>query len=890
MSFIPSKARDLKGAARSQRLLGRRPEHEVNEDLEIHFEMLVEDYIARGMTPEEAGNAAFVRMGNLAAVREDGAKVQKRLAVKERVLASWHALAEDARFALRMFGRQKAWTSLSVITLGLGLGANGAMFSIVDAAVLRPLPFPQSGRVMSVSIATDGKDGEIVPDSALHVWQARARSFSVLAGYRPKTETFKWSGKPQDLEGLQVTEGYFTVYPGTPLLGRVLTAADDKPGAPRVVVLSELTWRHLYDGSPGIVGREITVGGNRTIVVGVMPAEFSHQGDAAFWEPLSQNSLPKAGQSVGPIKITGFTVYLSVVGRLAPRLTADAARDELQKLMPRTDDDRDHKRTVIVKPLTTRRLGESHTPLLMLFGAVGILMLVACANVAGLSLARAASRGREFAVRAAVGASSWRVARYVLCESVLLALMGAAVGLSVARLTLGLIVRLSPPSIAAMEGIAIDTRVVLFTFVVAVATAILFSIAPLLQLRRASLNTLLLDNSPRATGSRALFRRGLVVAQLAIALALVTGAGLLIKSFARVTSIPTVTDPAHVVVADLTLSKASYDDRAAARHFFDRFTREASAIPGVQEVALTSAAPLAGPAGTGSVTGPDGRPGPTLDVIAVSPNFFRTAGIDLAAGRPFTTRDGTGPEPVAILNETAARTFANPYAALGHRLSIGWAPGPMLVVGIARDTRQHGVESAAPAIMYVPLEQEGGPDRFTTVLARVDGNPAVIAPAIRDVVRRIDPSQRFPATYTLGSRLADAVAPRRFSSALLTAFASLGAVLAMIGLYGVMSHLVAERTGEIGVRIALGAQPGRIVRYIVGEGMGITAIGLALGLVGSLAGVRLIQSLLFQICAYDPAVFAAAAGLLVITALIACAVPARRALSIDPLDALRMSS
>jgi putative ABC transport system permease protein len=490
-------------------------------------------------------------------------------------------------------------------------------------------------------------------------------------------------------------------------------------------------------------------------------------------------------------------------------------------------------------------------------------------------------------VRAAIGASSWRLVRFTLCESTLLALMGGAVGLTIAWLTLGTFVQLSPPTIAGADGISIDLSVIAFAMGIALVTGIIFGMIPALHVRRVDVNSVLTHAAARMSGGRhqGFLRRALVVVELATALMLVTGAGLLMKSFARVTSIDPGIDPSRIVVTDVNLSRGRYPDEAAVQAFYRRFIDGIAGIPGVDAVSVADAPPLGGTRMSRTIN-ENGREGPRVDISGVDSGYFRTSGVRLVGGRAFNATDVPGSEPVVILNETAARLVGKGKPVLGERFSVV-DTAPSRVIGIAQDVRQRGVEDAAPAMVYVPLAQFGGPSHYMTVLARTTGDPTSAIPAIRDVLRRIDPLQPLPELETLEHMMSEAVAPRRFTFALLTVFASLGAILAMIGLYGVMSYLVAERTNEIGVRVALGADSRRIMGFVIGEGLLLVIAGIAFGLAGSLAAVRLLRSMLFEVSVYDPTIFAAGAGLLVVTALVACAVPARRAAALDPVEALR---
>ena len=860
---------------RYRRVHGRRPVAEVNAELQAHLDMLVEDGIARGLSEPDARAAAMARMGDLRAARDACIDIDQRLQRRETMTAMWDTITQDVRLAARMFARNRLWTALAVLTLGLGIGANSALFSIVNAVLLRPLPYVEPDRIVSISTAFDGKDAFAAPEPTYIAWKARQKSFSAFAAYRRTETMLKGPGDPEIVTGRVVTHGYFAVFGVPPMLGRIFTPDEDVYGAPRVILLSEQAWRRLYGGDSAIVGRTILMDQTPARVIGVMPASFTTKTGPQYWQPYGMHP-PASPMSV---------FYTNVTGKLAPGVSTETARAELQTLLPPPT--AKVVVTPVVMPLHERMYGDTRPTLLMLFAAVGVLLLIACANVANLLLARATRRQREFAVRAAIGASSWRLVRLTLSESTLLALMGAAAGLLVAWLTLGTFIQLSPPAIARVEGIAIDMSVVGFAMAVALVTGVTFGLIPALHIRRVDVNSVLANAATRVSGgkSQAFVRRALVVVELATALMLVTGAGLLMKSFARVRSIDPGVDPSRIVVAGIQLSRGRYTSPEAVHGFYDRFTKGIAAIPGVAAVSVTDAAPMGGARMSRSIS-ENGREGPQYDISGVDHEFFRASGIRILAGRAFLPGDIESTESVAILNESAARLLGKGGNVIGERYAVA-SGTPSRIIGVAEDVLQHGVEDAAPAIVYIPLAQFGGPSHYMTIIARTSGSARSAVPAIRDVLRRVDPLQPLPDLQTLEQQLSSAVAPRRFTFALLTVFASLGAVLAMIGLYGVMSYLVAERTNEIGVRVALGADARRIMGYVVGEGVILVVAGLFFGLLGSLAGVRLLRTMLFQVSVYDPVIFVAGAALLVATALVACFVPARKAAALDPVEALR---
>ncbi len=873
---------------RYRRLLGRRPVAEADAELRFHIEMRVEELVSRGMAETDARSLAIQRIGDYDRARAGCIEIDRRLQRREAMAAIWETLVQDLRLAARMLARQKLWTALAVITLGIGIGANSALFSIVNAVLLRPLPFAEPDRILSITVAVGGTDTRGVEEPSYLAWKERTRSFSSLSAYRAARAIMRGSGEPERVVGRAVTHGYFSIFGVTPILGRLFTPDEDKPGAASVIILSEQTWRRIYNADSTIVNRTILLDESPVTVIGVMPGFFSQHGGGSFWRPYRMR--PPTPE---------VTYYTNVIGRLAPGASVASARADLQTTMPSqhpdhqlmvptTEGTQQPVITPVVMALHERLFGDTRPALMMLFAAVGVLLLIACANVANLLLARAARRQREFAVRAAIGASAWRLVRFALCESVLLSVMGAAVGLVIAVATLGTFVRLSPPTVASAEGIAVNATVVLFAFALSLATGIGFGLIPALQIRRTDLNTVLTNGTTRMAGGlrQSWTRRTLVVVELATALMLVTGAGLLMKSFATVTSIDTGTDPERIIVTTIDLPRRFAGP--AVRTYFDQLTSGVAAINGVSVVTLADAAPMGGARLSRLVRLPGRETLPALDVIQVEPQYFALMGVSLVAGRYFDRSDISNKEGVAVINETAARAYGGGASVVGKRFPFNGHENFVTVIGVARDVMHRGVEEAVTPMMYRPLSKDDV-GNYMTVVARTSGDATPIVPAIRALARRLDPLQPAPEVSTLADRLAKDVAPRKFSFVLVGSFAAIGALLAVIGLYGVMSYLVVERTNEIGIRVALGADGPRITRFVVSEGMVMAIIGVGLGLVGSIGAVRLLRTMLFKVSIYDPAIFVGAAALLVLTALAACAIPARRASRLDPVEALLSS-
>lgn len=788
-------------------------------------------------------------------------------------------LFKDIRMAVRSLARQKGWTIVAVLTLALGIGANSALFTIINAVMLRPLPFREPDRILSISESDKGVDRRVVPSPTIAAWQQSARSFESLAAYSSAATIINGTDASENVSGVRATPNYFSVLGVSPARGRSFTADDARPGAPRVVVLSDQLWRRAFGADPAILGKSVSLDGTPTSVIGIMPPSFTNERRAQFWIPLDMT--PRAG----------VRFYYQVIARLRTGASIAAARAELTRIERNLDEALGANKLgyePVLMTLHERRYGDTRTPLLVLLGAVGVLLLIACTNVANLLLARAARRQREFAVRVALGASRWRVIRYLLCESFVLALLGGTLGLVIPLAATGYLVRTGPETLALVDHVGVDWTVLGFTLAVAIGTGVLFGLVPAINAGRADVSQALSGGGSRSTTSRGQnrLRGALVVAELSTALVLLTGAGILTKSFARVTSIDSGIRPEHLLVVNFSLSRNRYPAATAAQ-FFTPLVERVRSLPGVRSVALSDAPPLSGVRMSFSTTDEVTHvSSPRIDVSGVGDRYFETAGIRLRSGRLFSSdeRRGAGPK-AAVVNEAFARALFRGEDAIGKRTSVGGGDTAR-VVGVVRDVLQHGVEEAATPMVYLPLAS-GDIDPFMALVVNATGDPAGLITPIRQIARDIDRTQPVPKFTTMEQVMATAVAPRRFSFTLLGLLAGLAASLAAIGLYGVMAYLVAERTNEIGIRMALGADRARVMALVVGEGTRLIVVGVVLGLAVSVAAVRMLRGLVFEVSVYDPWAFGVGAALLAGVALIACYVPARRATRVDPMIALR---
>jgi putative ABC transport system permease protein len=799
-------------------------------------------------------------------------------------------LLRDFSFAVRTLRRSPGFTAVVVLTLALGIGANSALYSIVNAALLRPLPFAHPDRLVSISVAgSDGRDMEVIGEPSAILLREHARKFDALASYVPTAGNFTGGAEPEYLLGSMVSRDFFAVFEVQPALGR--TFADDElryDGEP-AVILSHSLWTTAFGADTRVLGRAVQLHDKSYTVVGVMPRGFEFPETSKFWIPLTRQ--PATGGAT--------TVWFdNMIGRLRQGISVDEGRAELAALHTSRASElppavRDGE--IRMLGLHERMYGNLRPALLVLLGTVGCVLLIACANVANLLLARAAARRREFAIRAALGAGRARIARQMLAESIVLAFAGGACGLLIPLFALDLLVPLGPELLTRVPGISVDGSVLAFTLIVSLITGLIFGSAPALAMARGDVHDALKHGGQRIAGGRgrAHPRRLLVTAQLALALVLLVGAGLLAKSFIRFRDIDPGFRPDGVLKAAVSLSRIRYPDPKAQEAFYRAVVERLRALPGVEAVAVSRTVPLKGFGMTKRLSAPPGADTanrPMVAVIDVSPGYFRTFGVPLRAGREFTDTDVNGAPPVAIISESMLRTAYLPEgASVGSQLT--WPTGAgtigsLTIVGIVPEVRQLGERPNPRPTVYLPLAQSGY-SSYATISLRTRGDPRALAPALRRAVLEIDPNQPISALATMDKVLADTMAPRRFNALLLGAFAGLALVLAALGLYGLVAYLVAQRTHEIGVRVALGAERGDVLALVLRQGLLLIAGGVALGLLAAFGLTRLLASLLFEVTTTDPLVFIAVPLVLAAVAVLATLIPARRATRVDPMVALR---
>jgi putative ABC transport system permease protein len=808
-------------------------------------------------------------------------------------------LLQDIRFGLRMLLKSPGVSIVATIALALGIGANTAIFSVVNAVLLRPLPFPNSEAVMSV-FETDQQRGQLRGSySYPNFFDLREQNhvFERVACHHTSDFILTGHGEPARLQGAVVTSDLFPLLGVAPMYGRTFVPDEDKPGdSGRVVVLSQALFQRFFSGDPNIVNQQITLDGQSYTVVGVMPQsfEFPIQNEPVeLWTTISSDASGKT-----PITQQRGAHFLRITARLKPGVSKDQAQAEVNTIAARLQEqypDTNAHKGIFVESALAALVGDTRPALLILLAAVACVLLIACANVANLLLARAMTRHKEMAIRSALGASRLRVVRQLLTESVLLSLTGGAVGLLLAAWWSDLLMALGKEDIPRAEHVGLDWRVLGFTFGVSVLTGVIFGLVPALHSAKTELTESLKEGRGSGEGARRNRIRGvLVVSELAIAVVLLVGAGLLMKSLWRLQNVNPGLEPHNILTFNLALPESKYGSEKQARFFHDLNTRLAT-IPGVQSASAVLPLPLSGDR-FGISFQIDGRPvakkdEPSADFFVTDVGYFRSMGIPIIKGRDFNDRDQHNSPPVIIVTETFARQYFPHEEALGKRIQPGISTYEndkstmREIVGVVGDVRNRALNTEAKPAYYVPQTQI--PFNQMIAVVKTTTDPKSVLSAVTKQVAAFDKDLPVFGVKTMEEYLASSVAAPRFNTTLLTIFAAVALVLTIVGLYGVMSYSVAQRTGEIGIRLALGAQTKDVLGMIVKQGLFLVLLGLVIGLVGAFALMRIIAGLLFGVTTKDPFTFVSAAVLLLFVALLACIIPARRATKVDPMDALR---
>jgi putative ABC transport system permease protein len=799
---------------------------------------------------------------------------------------------QDLRYGARMLWKHPAFTLIAVTTLALGIGANTAIFSVVNAVLLQALPYRDASSLVMVweHNRPRNRPMNVVNSGNFSDWRAQNGVFEDLAAFVDSRYVLTSDGEPEEVAAQIATPNLFSVLGVNAIIGRTFSPDDGKPNQPRAIVLGYGFWQRRFGGDPGVIGRKITLNRQEATVVGVLQPEFkffikqgSLTGNAAeIWSPFQLTNPQRGGRS------------LSVVARLKPGVSLEKAQADMNTIGARLESEYKDFNTgwgVNVVPLRKQLSGELRTPLLVLLAAVAFVLLIACANVANLLLARATRRQREFAVRCALGAGRGRILRQLLTESLLVALLGGAAGLLLASFGMDALVSLSPPDLVNLQGVKLSVPVLLFTLGVSVLTGLVFGLAPALGVSRIDLNGALKEGKG-AIGGTSRLRNVLVVAEIALALVLLVGAGLMIRSFARLQGVDPGFDARSVLTIRVAIPNGKYPEERQRVNFFKQAVEKLRALPGVESAGAISFLPFAAPpAGTKfDIEGKPQQPAGQFHVTRVAvtdAHYFEAMRIPLRKGRLFSEREATEMHHVVVINETLARRYFPGEDPIGHRLTIDMKNEnvPCEVIGVVGDVKHEALDAPAEPMSYWP-HPELVYNNMTLVI-RARGDAAILAAPAQEVIRSLDAEQPVADVRTMVGWLGRSLAKARFIALLLVIFAGVASALAGIGIYGVISYATAQRTHEIGLRMALGAQRSDVFRLIIGQGMKLALAGVLIGLAGSLGLTQSIKVMLFEVGAMDPLTFIVTPLLLAIVALLACWIPARRATKVDPMVALR---
>jgi putative ABC transport system permease protein len=801
------------------------------------------------------------------------------------------SLWKDIRFAARVLWKNPGFSAVALLALILGIGANTAIFSVVNAVLVRPLPFVDPGRLVSIRESTPrGQKDNVANPQNVGDWRKRNRSFERIAAYIPfdLTMSLTGNGPPEEVPGEYVTRDFFQTLGVHPAMGRDFVPEEELPTAPDVAILSDGFWRRRYGADPNIVGKKLAIGGNPTIVIGVLPAGFRFpETKADIWELAGLHpEQPRRGR------------YLAPIARLRPGVSVSQAQADMSAVMAqlaREFPDFNKGWGVTVTPLRQHFTGDLREPLLVMLGAVGLVLLIACANVANLMLMRSSSRQREMAIRTSLGASRARIVRQLLVESLILGAAGGGLGLLIAVWAKDVLLAMLPESmsVAKVNSVTIDGNVLAFTVILSLGTAVLFGLLPALRASRPDLSDTLKEGGRAISSSlsRNRMRAALVAGEMAVALMLLIGAGLLIQSFIRLEHVAPGFQPERILSMRVGLSNPRYKDSNIAVAAIDEMLQRIAQVPGVVSTGSIQFPPLGGvlPATGFWIAGrptPPPSEAPVTGVSIVTPGYFRTLGIPLVSGRLFTESDRPGTPQVTIISQSLARQQFPNQNPIGQSLYCQWGrETPYQIVGVVGDVKHEGLEKDARPTVYFPNAQET--QNIATLMIRTGVDPMKLAPVAEQIIHAYDKDQPIAAIQPLDMLLSKAVARPRFQSVLLSSFAGLALLLAAIGIFGVMSYSVAQRTHEIGIRVALGAGSDQVLRLVVGQGLLLALIGTAGGLAGAFALTRYLRTLLFNVSPTDWLTFTAVPLVLCVVALAASYFPARRAMRVDPMQALR---
>ena len=874
---------NLRDLLRRWRALAHKAEmdHELDDELRFHLEREIEQNIRDGMTPEEARYAALRTFGSV-----DQSKEECRSA---RGVGLIDNVVRDVTYGTRVLVKNYAFTIVVILTLALGIGANTAIFSFANGILLRPLPYPQSDRLAVIDEIALKEGGNPIGVSYPNFLDWREQN-TVFEGMASHFGTSRFSmtagGTPSAIRGSRVTYGLFEVLHVSPILGRTFAANEDRPDEDAVVIISYDLWQRSFGGDPNVIGQKIMISSRPRTVIGVMPRGFRFPEVSDIWVPLAFTTQMYTRTDHG----------LETIARLKDGVTIAQAQTEMNTIAARILEQNpvtNEGLGVTVTSLRQNLSGSYHDALLILLGVVGFVLLVACVNVANLMLARATARQKEFALRAALGASRWRIIRQLLFESLLLAIAGGALGFVLSIWALHLLLTAIPGDLPFWMNFGLDLRVLSFTLAITLLTGLIFGAVPALQTSRVDLNDTLKEGGRGNSGVRNRARSLLVVSEIAMSLVLLVGAGLMVQSFLRLRRVNIGLDPKNVLTATLVLPRAKYTQEEQRSAFFKQLVERVRTLPGVEAASATGTLPLGGNNWGRSLT-VEGYPvlsvgqAPSIQHTVVTPGYFRTMGITLLAGRDFNDADNKDSQDVTIIDERLARQYWPNQSPLGKRVRFGppednepWHT----IVGVVSAVRHQRMQEETRPSVYLPHQKI--PSSGMTLVARTSTNPREFIGAVRREVAQLDPDLPVSEVATMEEVVAESIWQPRLYALLFAVFAGGALLLALIGIYGVMAFLVQTRTHEIGVRMALGATARDVFRLIVGRGMKLTALGVVIGIGGAIALTRLIHSLLFNTSTTDPFTFIFISLLLCLAAFFACYLPARRAAKVDPLVALR---
>ena len=862
-----------------------RVERDLAEELEAYLEMLAEAKVAEGLTREEARRAALVEVGGVDQVKE-----------RVREIRVGHLLGtvwQDLRYGVRTLVKSPAFTIVAVLSLALGIGANTAIFSVVNSILLRPLPYPESERIVAVwhTPPQESFPGmtrfSVSPGNYLD-WKEQSRSFEQMAIYQYAGLSMSAGSDPVPVTGAAVSSDFFSVLRAGVERGRAFLPEEEQLGRDGSVILGHGLWQRAFGGDPNLVGRTVNLNSRSFTVVGVMPAGFEFPAEAELWVPLAWDAEERETRAIHD--------YL-VVARLKRDASLEQAQAELSTISTRLEQQYPEANKgwgAVIIPLQEDLVGDVRPALLVLFGAVGFVLLIACANVANLMLARGANRRKEFALRVALGATRGRIVRQLLCESLLLAVAGGLLGLLFAGWGGQLLVGLSAGSLPDSAAVGVDAWALGFTLLVSLAAGGLAGVAPALQFSKGELAETLKQGTGRTGGGsvRQSTRKALVVCEVALSLILLVGAGLMIRSFWKLQNVDPGFEVGNALALSVGLSPDRYAEPQLQLSFHDRVLEQLRALPGVVSAGSTTTLPLTG-GGSKQPFTIEGRPAPPVSeqplaqTRYVSPDYFRAIGIPLKQGRVFEERDREGSPQVVIISEAMARRFWPGQNPVGQRMTASFheKQGLREVVGVVGDMKSNGLDDEAAATMYLPFRQ--APRPWITFVVRTAADPQGLVQPASKAVYGVDSEQALRSVRTMEQVLTESLSGRRFNMTLLMTFAGVALVLAAVGVYGVMNYSVMLRRRELGIRIALGARALDVLRLVLGQGLVLTLIGVGVGMAGAYALTRLMASLLYGVTATDFMTFGSVSGLIVLVGLLASFLPARRATKVDPMIALR---